>query len=189
VVPVESSASHDPLGDLLGRCARGDIAAFEQVYDIVAGAVLGLAIRVVRDPSQAEEVAQEVLIDVWRNAARFDTARGSARAWIMTIAHRRAVDRVRHYQASSNRENRVSAQDERCDRDVVFEQVESSLEREQVRRCLDALTELQRESITLAYYDGYTYPEVATLLQTPLGTVKTRMRDGMIRLRDCMGLG
>jgi RNA polymerase sigma-70 factor (ECF subfamily) len=175
------------LGALLGRVARGDQNAFEQVYQDVAGPVYGLVLRVVRDPAQAEEVAQEVLVDVWRTAARYDEARGTALAWVMTLAHRRAVDRVRSAQAAADREERA-ARAER-DHDEVAEYVEARLEREQVRRCLGTLTDLQRESVTLAYYSGYTYREVAELLQVPLGTVKTRMRDGLIRMRDCLGVG
>ncbi|HZB33630.1 MAG TPA: ECF RNA polymerase sigma factor SigK [Streptosporangiaceae bacterium] len=175
------------LGTLLDRVARGDQDAFEQVYRHVAGPVYGLALRVVRDPAQAEEVAQEVLVDVWRTAARYDETRGSALAWVMTLAHRRAVDRVRSAQAVADREERT-ARVER-DHDEVAESVAARLEREQVRRCLGTLTELQRESVTLAYYSGYTYREVAELLQVPLGTVKTRMRDGLIRMRDCLGVG
>lgn len=185
----ESGAGGDPLGALLDRTARGDVAAFDQVYDRVAGAVLGLATRVVRNRALAEEVAQDVLVEVWRTAARYESGRGSAQGWIMTIAHRRAVDRVRREQAATEREERVAARDERRPHDEVGEAVETSLEREQVRRCMGSLTDLQRESVALAYYDGYTYREVAQLLHTPLGTIKTRLRDGLIRLRDCMGLG
>ena len=175
------------LAALLGRVARGDQAAFEQLYEHVAGPVYGLVLRVVRDPAQSEEVAQEVLVDVWRLAARYDEKRGSALAWVMTLAHRRAVDRVRSAQAAADREERA-ARPER-EHDEVAEYVEARLEREQVRRCLGTLTDLQRESVTLAYYSGYTYREVAELLQVPLGTVKTRMRDGLIRMRDCLGVG
>lgn len=179
----------DALGSLLDRTARGDVAAFDEVYEAVAGAVLGLATRVLRNRAQAEEVAQDVLVEIWRTASRYDSARGSARGWILTVAHRRAVDRVRHEQAASERDERVAARDERRPFDEVAEAVETNLEREQVRRCMGALTEIQRESISLAFYDGYSYPEVAGLLHTPLGTIKTRMRDGLIRLRDCLGLG
>ncbi|TDU04980.1 RNA polymerase sigma-70 factor (ECF subfamily) [Streptomyces sp. 846.5] len=176
------------LETLLDRVSRGDQQAFETVYSAVAGPVLGLVRRLLRDPAQSEEVAQEVLIEVWRCAARFDPARGSAMAWIMTLAHRRAVDRVRSSQASSEREQRAAARDHTPAFDEVSEQVERRLEREQVRRCLGSLTELQRESVTLAYYRGCTYQETADLLGAALGTVKTRLRDGLIRLRDCLGV-
>ncbi|MGW9076334.1 ECF RNA polymerase sigma factor SigK [Streptomyces kronopolitis] len=184
-----SSAPHSgALESLLDRVSRGDQQAFESLYTAVAGTVLGLVRRVVRDPAQSEEVAQEVLIEVWRSAARFDPRQGSAMAWIMTMTHRRAVDRVRSAQAAADRDHRAAVHDYTAAFDEVSEQVERRLEREQVRRCLGQLTELQRESVTLAYYRGYTYRETADLLGTALGTVKTRLRDGLIRLRDCLGV-
>ncbi len=189
-VPGDQAVDPGPgaLEGLLDRVSRGDQAAFETVYLAVAGPVLGLARRLVRDPAQSEEVAQEVLIEVWRCAARFDPAKGSAMAWIMTLAHRRAVDRVRSAQASTDREQRAAAREHTPAYDEVSEQVERRLEREQVRRCLDSLTEIQRESVLLAYYRGCTYQETADLLGAALGTVKTRLRDGLIRLRDCLGV-
>ena len=176
----------DELGDLLTRVARGDQDAYAAVYDRTAGQVLGLVRTVVRDPAQSEEVAQEVLLDVWRSASRFDAELGSASAWVMTLAHRRAVDRVRSEQKAAERERRVASSVVAYDE--VAEAVEARLDRERVRRCLGSLTELQRESVTLAYYGGYTYREVAGLLGVAVGTVKTRMRDGLIRLRDCLGV-
>lgn len=176
------------LDRLVGEVSRGDAAAFEQLYDRVAGSVFGTIRRVLRDAAQSEEVAQEVLVEVWRTASRFDSARGSASTWILTIAHRRAIDRVRASQSSIDREDRVAHLSHEPSYDVVVAQVEQRLEAEQVRRCLGSLTDLQRESVALAYYSGYTYREVAGLLGVPLGTVKTRLRDGLIRLRDCLGV-
>ena len=174
--------------DLLRRVARGDEKAFTQLYEILAPRVFGLARRVVRDPAQAEEVAQEALVEVWRTAARFDPAKGSATSWVLTITHRRAVDRVRSAQAGADRERRAVAASGETPYDDVVEAVTSNLEQQQVRRCLKGLTDLQREAITLAYYDGFTYREVAEKLDTALPTIKTRMRDGLIRLRDCLGV-
>jgi len=176
----------DDLGALLVLVARGDQGAYKAVYDRTVGQVLGTVLAVVRDPAQSEEVAQEVLLDVWRSASRFDPDLGSAVAWVMTLAHRRAVDRVRSEQKAAEREMRVASS--AIAYDEVTEAVEARLDRERVRRCLGSLTELQRESVTLAYYGGYTYREVAGLLGVPVGTVKTRMRDGLIRLRDCLGV-
>ncbi len=174
------------LDGLLSRVANGDENAFALLYDQISGPMYGLIKRVVRDPAQSEEVAQEVLVEVWRAATRFDPAKGSAVTWVMTIAHRRAVDRVRSATAAVEREKRSSFL--LTPVDEVADAVEAALERERVRRCLEGLTELQRESITLAYYGGHSYREVAGLLGITLGTIKTRIRDGLIRLRDCMGV-
>jgi RNA polymerase sigma-70 factor, ECF subfamily len=173
------------LAALLGQVARGDPDAFEAVCHHIAAPVFGTVRRVVRDPAQSEEVAQEVLVEVWQTVSRFDAGRGSAMAWVTTIAHRRAVDRVRSEQKSAERELRGAAHAVAYD-DVV-ETVEATLDRERVRRCLGSLTGLQREALTLAYYGGYTYREVAGLLGVAAGTASTRMRDGLIRLRDCLG--
>jgi RNA polymerase sigma-70 factor, ECF subfamily len=173
---------------VLSRVARGDEAAFEELYDRYAGAVYGMIRSVLRDPAQSEEVAQEVLVEVWRTAARFDPARGSARAWVLTMGRRRAVDRVRSAQAAGDREQRAAAQAGAREFDEVVEEVESRLEQQQVRRCLGGLTDLQREAVDLAFYRGFSHREVSELLTVPLGTVKTRLRDGLIRLRDCLGV-
>lgn len=182
------SSASDGDEDLLGRVAMGESAAFEQLYTLFASRVYGIARRVVRDPDQAEEVAQEVFLDVWRRASRFDPRRGSGRAWILAIAHSRAVDRVRSAQATAEREDRVGRASTERDVDTVTEEVEHRFERAAVQHCLDSLTGLQRQSVTLAYYNGYTYPQVAELVHAPLPTVKTRMRDGLIRLRDCLAV-
>ena len=191
---VSDDSVTDELGagpspeELLRRTALGDEKAFEKVYDAFAARVFGLARRIVRNPSQAEEVAQEVFLEIWRRASRFDPARGSATSWVMTLTHARSVDRVRSAQASADRELKVAYASHEVEIDTVVDAVESAFERKAVQKCIKTLTDLQRESITLAYYSGYTYREVAELLSTPLPTIKTRLRDGMIRLRDCLGV-
>lgn len=180
--------SDSALEAVVSRVARGDEAAFEELFRRTAGSVLGLVRRVLRDPAQSEEVAQEVMVEVWRSATRFDASRGSATSWIMTMAHARAVDRVRSAQSARDREERVGRRETVREYDEVAEEVEVRMEQQAVRSCLGGLTDLQRESVQLAYYGGYTYREVAELLDVPLGTVKTRLRDGLIRLRDCLGV-
>jgi RNA polymerase sigma-70 factor (ECF subfamily) len=187
--PRGRRASASPsLEQLLDGVARGDDAAFEQLYDRMSASVFGLVRRVLRDPAQAEEVTQEVFLEVWRSAPAFEPGRGSPSAWVLTMAHRRAVDRVRSAQASRDRDDAAARRDAAVPYDVVGEEVEARLEQERVRDALASLTELQRQAVQLAFYGGYTHTEVSELLGVPLGTVKTRIRDGLIRLRDALGV-
>lgn len=170
----------------MARVAGGDQGAFESLYDEVAGAVHGVALRTLRDRSHAEEVAQEVLLEVWRNAA-YRPDRGSVLTWVLTIAHRRAVDRVRSVRASKERDHRVALRDF-ADVEAPDDRVVRSLEQAHVRHALKRLGDPQRQALVLAYYGGYSQNEIATLTGVPLGTVKTRIRDGLIRLRAVTGL-
>ncbi|MFC9681540.1 sigma-70 family RNA polymerase sigma factor [Streptomyces sp. NPDC056948] len=188
-VHIGGNPSAEPdLQELVSRVALGDEEAFASVYDLVASPVLGVVRAVLRDQAQSEEVAQEVLVEVWRTAPRYRSDRGTAINWILTLAHRRAVDRVRSVEAAAARDHKAALLEHTPEYDEVTEQVEARLEREQVRRCLRTLTEIQRQAVTLAYYRGLTYRQVAEALTLPLGTVKTRLRDGLIRLRDCLGV-
>lgn len=176
------------LAALMQQVSGGDEEAFGRLYESVTGPVFGIVRAVLRDVAQSEEVTQEVLVDVWRHAADYRPERGSVMNWVLTLAHRRAVDRVRSVVASAAREERAALRDQLPEFDVTEAEVEARQEREDVVRCLETLTELQRELITLAYYQGLTYREVAERLSASLGTIKTRMRDGLIRLRDCLGV-
>ena len=169
---------------LVSRVARGDAGAFEALYDELSSAVFGLARRVVRDPARAEDVTQEVFLEVWRKAGRFDSALGKAKTWVMTIAHRRAVDAVRRSESQKRQDERTAP--EQVSHDEPADSLIAAEEQGAVRECLETLTDLQLESVRLAFFNGYTYNEVATLLEKPLPTIKTRMRDGLIRLRDCL---
>ncbi|MFK0244135.1 ECF RNA polymerase sigma factor SigK [Amycolatopsis azurea] len=174
--------------ELLGRSALGDQQAFAMLYDRLAVPVLGTAVQVLRCEALAEEVTQEVMLEIWRKAAHFDPARGKVATWVRSIAQRRAIDRVRSEQAARAREGRADLLDLRRPYDDVSEAALSTEERGKVRQALSVLTELQRESILLAYFHGLTCQEVADRLGVALGTIKTRVRDGMIRLRGALGV-
>lgn len=184
VVAGNRDRDEDPTVGLISRVARGDEHAFAELYDLIAPRVHSTVLRVVRDPAMSEEVTQEVMVELWRLAPRYDAGRGSVAAWAATVAHRRAVDRVRSTQSARDRDQRDIDSSLRAPHDEVAEIVEDRLERERVTRAMTALTATQRESIELAYFSGYTYREVAAVLEVPEGTVKTRIRDGLIRIRD-----
>ena len=177
------------LADLLRLSSRGDAAAFARLYDATAARAYGLAVRVVRDPSQAEEVTQEAFLEIWRTASRFDATKGSAVSWILTLVHRKAVDRVRSAEASTRRDTTYHESNHKIEHDSTAEAAQASMEARRVRQAMSSLTEVQRQALELAYFKGYTHTEVASMLDLPVGTAKTRIRDGLIRLRDTMGVG
>lgn len=171
---------------LMSEVSAGSREAFSSLYDAVAGSVFGVIRRIVRDPSISEEVTHDVLVEVWSKASTWDETKGSASAWIATMARRRAIDRVRSEQSSRDRlEAHSLAQTPPSD--VVSDLVIEEEERGRVRVVLAGLSDLQREVLELAYYQGHTQQEIAGMLEVPLGTVKTRMRDGMIRVKTRLG--
>jgi RNA polymerase sigma-70 factor (ECF subfamily) len=187
-VPDADSARDLSIESLLRDVAGGDRTAFAELYDRTSARVMGLVTRLLRDRAQSEEVTQEVYLEIWQQAPRFDANRGSGMAWVLTMTHRRAVDRIRASQKSHERDLRIGIRDIERDFDGVSEAVEIRVENERVKRAMSRLTPLQREAVILAYYGGYSHSEMAQILAIPLGTVKTRLRDGMIRLRDELGV-
>ena len=174
--------------ELMLRIATGNENAFEELYDRLSPQVFGLVRRILKDQAQSEEVTQEVFVEAWQQAARYDSARGKAITWLLTLAHRRAVDRVRASQASKDRDLRQGIKEFQASYDDVEETAIQHDESRRVIQALERLSETQRDAIQLAYFGGYTHIEVAELLKIPVGTAKTRIRDGMNKLRDLMGV-
>lgn len=175
------------LAVLVQRSGRGDDAAFAALYDATASTVYGLAVRVTRSPEIAAEVVQEAYLMAWQQSARFDPARGTVVAWLCTLAHRRAVDRVRQVDRERSRDQTYEDRRGRTPVDQTWQEVEQTMDTHEVRAGLGALTALQREAVALAYYQGFTYQEVAQRLDIPLGTAKARIRDGLRNLRSALG--
>ncbi len=175
------------LDALLRRVAQRDVDAFAAFYDQTRTRVFGLVLRVLRDPGYSEETTQDIYLQVWRNAGDYNPSAGSPLSWLMTVAHRRAVDRVRSEQAGADRESRYGAATIEPPVDQVSEQVIDNDDYRQITHCLGALTDKQRECIELAYYDGLTYVQVSDRLSANLATVKSRMRDAIRGLRNCLG--
>ena len=185
---ASAPSANEGLVQLLKACSLGEEAAFAALYDATAARLFGLVLRTVRDRAQAEEVTQDAYLDIWRNSSRFDPDRGSALSWLMTIGHRKAVDRVRSAEATRRRDTAYEAHEQVAAFDQTVEEAHRNLDAQRVRKALATLTETQRGALELAYFGGYTHSEVAVMLDLPLGTAKTRIRDGLIRLRDTLGL-
>ena len=175
------------LAELVHRSAEGDQDAFAELYDRTSRRVYGIVWRVLRSADHAAEVTQEVYSEVWRQATRFEAGKGSVLAWVATMAHRRAVDRVRSVTREVARDEHYALSGTAREVDHVWEGVEQRLDAQRVREGLESLTPIQREALTLAYFGGLTQTEIAARLRLPLGTVKTRVRAGLIRLRDALG--
>lgn len=184
----EDSPARDHVGELLLRVAAGDRAAFGQLYDMLAPRAFGLILRVLVNRALSEEVLQDVFLEVWQSASGFAPNKGQGRSWVLTIAHRRAVDRVRSTRASTERDEKAGLRELNSGQDSVDDQVALRIESRRVARAMDALPDAQREALLLSYVGGYSQSEIAALVGSPLGTIKTRMRDGLSRLRQEMGV-
>lgn len=181
-VPAQRATTESVL---LVRAGKGDQSAFAAFYDLLARRVYGVAVRLVGVETLAEDVVQEVFVEVWRNAPRFDPSRGSAATWTLMITRRRAIDRIRSEQAARDREQREAC----LQGTAVHDQVNDHIATADVREALQSLPERQREAVVLAFFGGHTHREVALLLGAPLGTVKSRIRDGLFRLREVLEVG
>jgi RNA polymerase sigma-70 factor (ECF subfamily) len=182
------AAENDLLAELVLQAARGHEDAFAELYDRTSSRVYGVILRVLRSADHAAEVTQEVYVEIWRQSARYVPDKGSVLGWMTTTAHRRAVDRVRSVSSDVARDEKYALKSADREVDVVWDGVEQKLDVERVRKGMGSLTAIQREALTLAYFGGYTQSQVAALLKLPLGTVKTRIRDGLIGLRDALGV-
>jgi RNA polymerase sigma-70 factor (ECF subfamily) len=182
---VQAEPSKVPDDDLLHAIARSDEAALAAIYDRYRLILFGLILRILHDREEAEDCLQEVFLQVWRRARDFDESRGRAFTWLVTIARSRALDRLR---ASGSR-LRLATEAAEVPRDEVGDAAEEAVQSEQgaiVREALAELPEQQRRMLLLAYFEGLTQTEIAARLGDPLGTVKTRMRAGMIKLRELL---
>ncbi|MEO8850117.1 MAG: ECF RNA polymerase sigma factor SigK [Allobranchiibius sp.] len=181
------SDSTPQLADLLQAAGRGDQDSFARLYDATSSRINGLVVRLIVDRAQAEEITQEVFLEIWRTSPKFDPARGSALSWMFTLAHRRSVDRVRSAQASRRRDTTHARESQETSYDSTVDQVTAQLDADRVRVAMKTLGDNQRQALSLVYFEGHTHAEVAERLGIPLGTAKTRIRDGLLRLRTAMG--
>jgi RNA polymerase sigma-70 factor (ECF subfamily) len=181
--PVPHDFAHLSDEALVALVARGDDGAFAELYDRFDRLAYGLARRVLRDAALAEDAVQDAFLTVWRSASRFSSERAPAHVWIMTLVHRRAVDLVRHHER--RRAEPLSQREEQGD-DGADEAVWLRLQRDRVRDALRQLPDQQREAIELAYFGGFTQSELAERLGQPLGTIKSRMFSGLVRLRELL---
>jgi RNA polymerase sigma factor (sigma-70 family) len=170
---------------LVALAARSEQSALAELYDRFGRPAYGLALRILRDESLAEDAVQEAFLALWRTAARFVPERGKASTWILTLVHRRAVDIVRREER--RRADALEQAPEQESREAVDEEAWLRLQRERVQDALRKLPDPQREAIELAYYGGFTQSELAERLGQPLGTIKSRMFGGLARLRELLG--
>lgn len=184
IVPVGVDSQNSAIDELLERIARGDRHAFAQLYRLTAPRLFGLVKRVLRDSAQSEEVGQEVFLEIWQTASRFQRGKGRGLTWIFTMAHRRAIDRVRASQSSRDRDLRIGIRDRETEHDSVAEKVDLIFEGMRMREAMTHLSPVQRQAIELTYFGGYTQSELASALGIPISTAKTRMRDGLLKLRQ-----
>lgn len=198
-----STAGRDPdetddLAQLLARIALGDRAAFDALYRKTSARAFGVVLRINTDRAQAEDVLQEVFVNVWRAAGSFDVARSQPMTWLLSVARNRAIDSLRRKQAQPATTSRYRSSGDDPDDDVdlldavasdepgPLELLSQASEAARLGRCMDALSPEQRAGLALAYYQGLSHEEVALSMRRPLGTVKSWVRRGLLSLRQCL---
>ena len=176
----------ETLESLMLLTQQGDAAAFARLYDHIAPNVLGLSLQILHDQAQAEEVTQEVFIEVWQHAADFDPAKGSAKAWILRRARLRAIDRVRSAIATMKRDDREAFLVASINKESVEDEALRNVQRHAVRTALEIIGEPHKTAILMAYFGDMTHAELAEATGVPLGTAKTRVRDGLRKLEKIL---
>jgi RNA polymerase sigma-70 factor (ECF subfamily) len=173
----------------LGRISGGELAALEELYDRYKTMAYSIAYRITNDATLAEDVVQDAFLGAWRNAARYLEGRGSVKTWLLSIVHHRAIDAIRRRRPTSELPEIDAGLPEALTLPDVWGEVSANLDAESVRRALVALSDVQREALELAYFGGLTQQEIAERTGTPLGTVKSRMRLGLLAMRRSLEVG
>ncbi|OFK91992.1 RNA polymerase subunit sigma [Corynebacterium sp. HMSC068H04] len=182
-VPAMSPNEHERLNRLLVQTATADKHAFSALYDALAPTVYSVCLSVLRNPALAEEVAQDVFVEVWTSAAKFDPRRGNARSWVGRLAHGRAVDKLRSHVAAVQRDDRDSKLEHATFAEPIEDEALNNVEAHLLRRAVDEIGEPHSTAVALAFFDGLTHAELAESTGVPLGTAKTRVRDGVKKLK------
>lgn len=186
-VPAMSPDEHARLNHLLVQTAVADKHAFSALYDALAPTVYSVCLSVLRNPALAEEVAQDVFVEVWTSAVKFDPQRGNARSWVGRLAHGRAVDKLRSHVATVQRDDRDSKLEHATFAEPIEDEALNNVEAHFLRRAVDEIGEPHSTAVALAFFDGLTHAELAESTGVPLGTAKTRVRDGVKKLKAILG--
>lgn len=186
-VPALSPDEHARLNHLLVQTAAADKHAFSTLYDALAPTVFSVCLSVLRNPALAEEVAQDVFVEVWTSAAKFDPQRGNARSWVGRLVHGRAVDKLRSHVAAVQRDDRDAMLAQATFAETLEDEALGNVEAQQLRQAIDKIGEPHSTAVALAFFDGLTHAELAESTGVPLGTAKTRVRDGIKKLKAVLG--